>query len=219
MRNGATVRLFDPKQDIDGAYRAFFSGFHHDHWPIMDEADPDFARDIVLFVARLSSHPLVVEVDGKVGGILFGLCVGDGFLPIPRGMAYLHGCLLPRILMGRYDMTRTARNHLLRYMSDWGPYVTRHPMRLRHAEALLFCLHKDYRSKGYGRLLMDRLFEEARKSGGPSVTLCTDTTMSWRFYEAYGFARAHAFPMKRSYKIAMPEIADTVEGIIYEKKA
>ncbi len=216
MRDRAIVRIFDPERDLDAAYRAFFSAFHHDHWPFLDEADPDFARDVVMLCSKFATHPLVVEVDGRVGGILFGLCAGESLMPIPRGLAYSIGHLLPRIMIGRYEMSSLAVRHLLRYASDWGPYVTCHPQNQRHSEAILFCAHRDFQGKGLGRLLMDRLFEEARASGAPSVTLCTDTTMSWTFYESYGFLRAHTFPMRRAYKIAMP--GETVDGIIYEKK-
>ena len=79
------------------------------------------------------------------------------------------------------------------------PYATEAgTARLRHVYVL-----KAERRRGFGRMLVRRLLEDAREAGFSEVRLLTDTVAGARFYESLGFSSlrsphgSHLMPLGR----------------------
>ncbi|HSW35527.1 MAG TPA: hypothetical protein VLH18_02880, partial [Candidatus Limnocylindrales bacterium] len=185
----------------------FVSSFYHNVWPIVDGADPRLIKDTLLMHHYIGSKTLVAEVDGTVRGILVGLCPMD-LAALGRSLAAATK-MLYRLTTGRYRLNPLAKKHL--YQSYWSSlaYVYRHPS--SRAETLLLASQKEYRG-GIGRALMDAWLAEVRSSGFPNATVGTDSTVSWDFYERYGYRRVREFDFD-GYKYSLP--AEKVKGYIY----
>ena len=59
---------------------------------------------------------------------------------------------------------------------------------------------------------MDAWIDIVRARGYEKTTVGTDSTLSWRFYESYGFERVRDFPLKMYYH-SLPGVE--VRGYIY----
>ncbi len=66
-----------------------------------------------------------------------------------------------------------------------------------------------------GRGLMDRLVDLVCTRGYEGIYVWTDTALSYRFYESYGFQLVKSFDMK-AYKYSIPNKSFT--GLIYYYK-
>jgi len=131
-------------------------------------------------------HELAV-VDGAVVGLIFGW-VSSGCVVID-GLRRLRRLLsIPvRFLLGRYG----SRRKLIRY---FGPClqavrVARRNAPGSQAEVVLFAVSPGYQGLGIGRALMDRFVHHASKCKARVISVTTDETLSFRFYERYGFRR------------------------------
>ncbi len=204
------IRDFHPATDYPGAYRAFYSGFHHILWPMLDQAEPALTMDILRLFYLAGTKSLVAEVNGEVGGILMGMAP-TRLMPLLRAGA-ASGPFLFRLLTNRYHMSRLARKHFRQLCGGYAPHVYFHPVYPRLNEIALFTAHKDFRGKGYGRMLMDAFVEAAVDRGGTRATVCTDSCLSWRFYPVYGFERVRRFPLT-AYRCSRP--GRLAEGYIY----
>ena len=80
------------------------------------------------------------------------------------------------------------------------------------SEITLFTSKRKYRGMGMGRKLMDAYIETVNKNGLKEATVCTDTSLSYHFYESYGFKIIRTFKM-RAYKYSIPE--ESFTGLIY----
>ena len=65
------IRPFDPERDMEGARKAFVSGFHHILWPLIDHAD-GLVEDIILTFHNMGVASFVAEAEGEARGILIG---------------------------------------------------------------------------------------------------------------------------------------------------
>ena len=119
---------------------------------------------------------------------------------------------LYRFFTNRYAMSKTARKHGRQLCYGYAPHVYRHPVYHRLNEIDVFTAHKDFRGKGYGRMLMDAFIRHTYLRGGKRATVCTDSCLSWQFYPAYGFERVVRFPLY-AYKYSLP--GKLAEGYIY----
>ncbi|MBU1671920.1 MAG: GNAT family N-acetyltransferase [Actinobacteria bacterium] len=205
--DGFDVRAFDPVRDIEGAYECFVSGFYHNSWPLIDHAEKRLLTDSILMAARMSQVSLVAEVDGEARGVLFGYFPREG-LTLLRSLVETARFTL-RVLLRRYCMTPFGRAAFWRHHKGEISFVIRHTD--TRAEVLLLSSQKEYRG-GIGRALMDEWVTRVRERGYDSTTVSTDSTVSWGFYERYGFRRVREFPLKMFF-YSLP--GEDVRGYIY----
>lgn len=205
--NRFLVREFDPVRDIEGVYRCFVSGFYHNSWPLVEHAEKRLLTDSLLMDARMSRVALVAEADGEVGGVLFGFFPREG-LTLPRSLAETAWFTL-KVLLRRYRMTPFGRAAFWRHYLSELSFVVRHVE--TRAEVLMLTSRKEYRG-GIGRALMDEWVARVRERGYSSTTVSTDSTVSWDFYERYGFERIREFPIKMFFH-SLPGV--DVRGYIY----
>ena len=207
MKHTYLIREFCPSSDLDDAYRCWASGFYHAHWPIVDEANPQLIKDFILLNHHIGSKTFVAEADGRVRGVLVGLLRPD---LAAAGRALIAATrILCRMIAGRYQLSSLAIKHILQQLWSFLHYIYLHPH--NKAETLLLMSHKEYRG-GIGRALMDAWIAEVRLHGFQNATVCTDSTLSWNFYERYGYCRVREFN-STAYKYSLP--AEKVKGYIY----
>ncbi len=208
MLEKVIIRDFDPATDYPGAYQAFYSGFHHILWPWLDEAAPEFTNDMIRAIYTYGNKGVVAEVDAEVVGILFGTA------PLRWSGVREAGSLMARflyqVMAGRYNMSDLAKKHLWQLSYGHAPYLYKHP-NWRY-DISLFTLVRECRGIGLGRKMMDAFIGEVVARNARYATVCTDSTLSWHFYEVYGFKRIVTFPMK-AYKYSLPDTP--AEGYIY----
>jgi GNAT superfamily N-acetyltransferase len=203
------VRRFDPATDLEGASRAFESGFRHILWPLMDHAD-GLVEDIILTFHSMGVATFVAEGEGEVRGILVGGLPFETawFLRDVRSA----GGLLWRWFGGdcRQRARPFARACLRRVIIGYLPFEYRHPL-APSTETFLLTSQREWRG-GIGRVMMDAWLEESRSRGYRRSTVCTDSQLSWDFYERYGFKRVREFPLS-AYQYSLP--GEDVTGYIY----
>lgn len=201
------VRRFDPGRDLEAACRCYKSGFYHNSWPIIDHAEHSLLEDLILVTHRICDATFVAEVDGEARGILAGYFSGE-----PKSLLralVLQAIFNARVLLRRYRMTPFARAAWWRSAYGILTYLVRHPV--SPSETILLTSQKEYRG-GIGRVLMDAWVAETLSRGYTHMTVCTDSTVSWDFYERYGFVRVRDFPLK-SFFHSLPGV--DVRGYIY----
>jgi ribosomal protein S18 acetylase RimI-like enzyme len=201
------IRRFDPERDIDAAYRCYVSGFYHNMWPIIDHAEPRLIKDFMLAFARAADAAFVAEVDGEAGGLLFG------YFPARRGslgrVVRTQVVMHLKVLFCRYRMTPFARAAWWRVATGELAYVVH--LEKAPSEVLLLTSEKEHRG-GIGRALMDAWVKETESRGYNKIVVSTDSTVSYGFYERYGFQRVRDFPLK-CFFYSMPGV--DVHGYIY----
>lgn len=197
MNDRYLVRHFNPPRDLEAARRCFNSGFHHILWPIIDEAEPRLVDDLILAMHGAGDHTFVAEEDGEARGILVGCFVYR--LNWLRKLWAVERFFL-RFAARRYDMSGLAYKCLLQVLWGYLPFLYLH--QLTPSETLLLTSQKGHRG-GIGRAMMDAWVAETKAASYRHSTVCTDSELSWDFYERYGFQRVREFPLK-SYKYSMP---------------
>lgn len=202
------IREFNPSSDLDGAYECYVSSFYQINWPIVDGADPQLIKDMILFLHHIGSKTLVAEADGRARGVLVGR-LRPRLTTAGRALA-ASVRMLCRWIAGRYRLSALAKKHLFQLFRGSFPYIYFDTS--SDAETLLLMSHKEYRG-GIGRALMDAWIAEARSSGAHNASVGTDSTLSWDFYERYGYRRVREFNYT-AYKYSLP--GEKVKGYIYE---
>lgn len=203
------IRPYSPETDMEGVFACYAEGFRHIVWPFLDHADKSLNMDILRFFWSGSTHGFVAESGGEVHGVIFGSIPERPkhvLSMIPKGAG-----LMLRAFMGK-GMEPIARRYFFNMAYGYAPHVLKHPVDFSSAEILLFTSRKALRGRGMGRKLMDAFVEKAGTSQIPCIHVCTDTSLSWHFYEAYGFKRVREFPMK-AYSISLP--GQEHDGLIY----
>lgn len=195
-----TVRPFEPARDLEGACKAFSSGFHHILWPIIEHAD-GLVEDIILTFHKMGVATYVAEAEGEARGILVG------GLPFETRW-FVRDVGLATGLMWRWFAGRRrarsepfARACLRRVITGYLPFEYRHPL-TRSTETYMLTSQKEFRG-GIGRVMMDAWIQESRSRGYRRSTVCTDSELSWDFYERYGFKRVREFPSS-AYDYSLP---------------
>jgi ribosomal protein S18 acetylase RimI-like enzyme len=204
------VRRFEPERDLAGACDAFISGFHHILWPLIDHADRSLVEDMILTAHRMSAATYVAEADGEARGILVGALPFDNrevARQVGFGLSFLWRWFAGR---NRAKATPFARACMRRVLIGYLPFFYRHPLS-PSTETLMLTSQKEYRG-GIGRVMMDAWVAESRARGYRKTTVCTDTKLSWDFYERYGFRRVREFNLT-AYHYSLPD--DVVTGFIY----
>ena len=203
------IRPFEPERDMEGVLACYAEGFRHIVWPFLDHADKSLNLGILRLFWKGCTHGFVAEQGGEVYGVIFGSIPERPkhvLSMIPRGAG-----LMLRAALGQ-GMEPVARRHFFNMALGYAPHVLRHPVDFSSAEILLFTSRKLLRGRGMGRKLMDAFVQKAKSEKVPSIHVCTDTSLSWHFYEAYGFSRVREFPMK-AYAISLP--GQDHQGLIY----
>lgn len=187
----------------------------HEAWQMFDKvispADMlSFITATFVQIAAIHSNRLEVAcINSELAGYLFGRVDSD-FTPVDRLRAALRSLALGvGLLVGRYGLVRkplTLLYHFIRAEAE----TKRHPGN-SDAEVVLFVVAARYRSKGVGKTLMQRFLNHARERRARRVTLQTDSTCNWRFYEIYGFERIATFPDAVTTYLTGREM----EGFIY----
>jgi len=201
------IREFRPSSDLDDAYACFVSSFYHVDWPIVDGANPQLIKDIILFLHHIGSTTLVAEADQGARGVLVGLC-RPRLATAGRALAASTRMLF-RWIAGRYQLSALAKKHLFHKFRGSLPYIYLDPS--SEAETLLLMSQKEYRG-GIGKALMDAWIAQVRSSESQNATVGTDSALSWDFYERYGYRRVREFNYT-AYKHSLP--AEKVKGYIY----
>lgn len=156
-----------------------------------------------------SNYQELAIVDREVAGLLFGWVKrGPMLADIWRALNRLL-LIGVRCLLGRYGSRRRLIG-LVRPGVQELRALTRN-MPDSEAQVLLFAVAPRYHGIGLGRALMDRFVNHARRYRVRSVSVPTDETASFWFYEKYGFTRwaEYESPME-SYLAGRP-----IKGFIY----
>jgi GNAT superfamily N-acetyltransferase len=167
-------------------------------------------EDLILTAHKMGVTTYVAEADDEARGFLVGALPFETRDTI-RQVRLLNSYLW-RWFLGscRGKATPFARAHVKRLLIGYSPFVYRHPMR-PSTETLILTSQKDYRG-GIGRVMMDAWVDQSRSLGYNKTTVCTDTKLSWDFYERYGFSKAVSFNLT-AYHYSLPD--DKVTAFIY----
>ncbi|MCB0220200.1 MAG: GNAT family N-acetyltransferase [Chrysiogenetes bacterium] len=208
------IAPYDPARHLEGCTEALRSAFSHNHWPAWQCASPRMASDFTALLASISDLNFVIEdkATGAARGQVFCMApaakgqLARGFWPFAKlGGQFFTGLYLPRM---------TAIRHLLGIGRGYAGLFKDHPSNDPHFEVVLFAIHESMQGKGWGRRLMDAAVEKFSERGAEKAILMTDSTMSWQFYERYGYKRILTSPMGGAYKVAMD--SDHEDAYIYE---
>jgi ribosomal protein S18 acetylase RimI-like enzyme len=208
------IRAFNKNKDMEGAVRCFNEGFEHILWPSIRHAKPSFHEYLVKFFYKMSTDCFVAEVDGEICGIIFGAAPLKIKGLINAILFYLL-YIIPKGLVNGYGMNWLAYRHFFQLIYGYLPFFFLHPNRWPMCEVELFTSINKYRSRGLGRSLMDKFVDTVHARGYEGTSVCTDTALSYRFYEAYGFELEKSF-VQRSYKYSIPDKSFT--ALIYYLK-
>jgi ribosomal protein S18 acetylase RimI-like enzyme len=162
---------------------------------------------MILNLERISDAVFVAEVDGEARGVLAGYFPADK-RRLLRAAALMAQFEL-KVLFRRYWMTPFARAAWWRMGRGFVSFMVRQPR--SPSEILMLNSQKEYRG-GIGRAMMDAWVAETRARGYGKTIVNTDSTVSWDFYERYGFERVREFPTNM-FCYSLPGV--DVRGYIY----
>lgn len=197
------IRAFDKEKDLEGAVLCFNEGFDHILWPSIKYAKKNLHEDFVKFFYKMSTDCYVAEVNGETCGIIFGAAPFK-IKGIINSIIFFLLYIIPKGLVNGYGMNWLSYKHFFRLIYGYLPYFFLHPNRWPMCEVTLFTSTKKYRSRGVGRALMDRFVDTVHSRGYEGTFVSTDTALSYRFYEAYGFELEKSF-VQTAYKYSIPD--------------
>jgi len=135
----------------------------------------------------VSTYRELAIVDGEVAGFIFGR-IERHFTLIDRCCAmkrYL--ALLGPFLLGRFGRRRKLvklLGPLLREEQEMRRNVPPSEGRVEY-----FAVSPKYQGQGVGRMLMDRFVQHAGRCGVQALSVFSGETVSFQFYERYGFRK------------------------------
>ena len=135
----------------------------------------------------VSNYRELAIADGEVAGLIFGRVKRRSVLiDICRTLKRLP-LISVRFLLGMYG----SRRKLIRFLNPCLEQlrVLRKNRPAGEAEVVLFAVAPKYQGIGIGRALMDRFVHHALTYKVKSISVPTDETASFWFYERYGFRR------------------------------
>jgi len=158
----------------------------------------------------VSNYRELAIADRAVAGLIFGRVKRTFVLIDICGTLKRLPLISVRFLLGTYG----SRRKLLRFLNPCLEQlrVLRRNTPAREAEVVLLAVAPQYQGIGIGRALMDRFVHHALKHKVKSISVPTDETASFWFYERYGFRRWAEFkdPLE-SYCAGRP-----IKGFIYQ---
>lgn len=135
----------------------------------------------------VSNYAELAIADGEVAGLIFGRIrrpsvTIDMIRTLKRVVQ-----ISVRFLLGRYG----KRSQLITFLNPCLQQlrVLRKNTPVSQAEVVLFAVAAKHQGSGVGRALMDRFVHHALKHKVESISVPTDETAGFRFYERYGFMR------------------------------
>lgn len=157
----------------------------------------------------MSNHQDLALVDGKVVGLIFGRIKREHALIGMRRTLKRLIVIMGRFLLGQYGSRRKLIGLVKPALQALA--VLRRNRPASEAEVVLFAVAQEYQGTGIGRALMDRFVREALCHRARSISVPTDETASFWFYQKYGFTRWAEFndPLE-SYFAGRP-----IKGFIY----
>jgi ribosomal protein S18 acetylase RimI-like enzyme len=154
-------------------------------------------------------HELAI-VDGEVAGLLFGRVYRKSVLiDMCRTLKRLL-LIKVRFLLGRYGSRRKLIKLIKPSLQE--ARALRKNMPPSEAMVVLFAVAPKHQGIGIGRALMDHFVHHALRYRVKAISVPTDETASFWFYERYGFRRW------AEYKDAMQSyLADRpIKGFVYQ---
>jgi ribosomal protein S18 acetylase RimI-like enzyme len=161
----------------------------------------------------VSTYRELAIIDGEVAGFIFGR-IDRHFTLIDRCRSVKrYFALLKPFLLGRFGRRRKLvklLGHLLREEQELRRNAPPSEGRIEY-----FAVSPEYQGKGVGRKLMDRFVRYAERCGVQALSVFTGESVSFGFYERYGFQRwaefhspfasyLHGKPVKGfSYRLAL----------------
>jgi len=135
----------------------------------------------------VSTYGELAIVDGQVAGFIFGR-IEHHFTLMDR-CGFVQRCLslLGRFLLGRFGRRRKLLQllgPLLREQQELRRNVPPSEGRIEY-----FAVSPEYQGQGVGRRLMDRFVQYAGRYGVQAVSVFSGESVSFWFYERYGFQR------------------------------
>ena len=207
------IAEYDSARHLEGCAEALRSAFSHNHWPAWQCASPRLARDFTASMAAVCDSNFVVEdAAGAARGQVFCMAPttrAQVLRGMPRALS-----MTAQFLTGLYLPRPTALRHLYAFGRGMSGILRAHPTHDPHFEVMLFAIHESMQGKGWGRKLMDAAVARFAERGAARAVLVTDSTMSWRFYERYGYERTLSMPMGSAYKVAMDSGSE--DAYVYE---
>ncbi|HEX7480417.1 MAG TPA: GNAT family N-acetyltransferase [Polyangiales bacterium] len=208
------LRTPDLSKDTDACARVQVSAFGHNHWPFWQKGHHRLATDFVRVMGMLGDLNFVAEDadTGRIVGLLFAGYPMDG-KAVRRALSSIVK-LLWFGFVGLWVWKGETFRHGIRFLRAIYRLAKVHPSYEPHAEIIEFAVHEEAQRKGVGKLLMDAAVRELHRRGAKQVVLMTDSTMSWTFYERYGFARVRDVDFGATYEIATGSSSE--HGYSYE---
>lgn len=196
------IRPPDFTRDLESLAQAQISAFGHNHWPFWQKGHGRLAGDFVGAMGALGNINYVAEdtATGRVVGFVFagyplsGSSIRQAIGPI--------GKLLGFGLIGLPVWKGEAFRHAARFLPAMYQLMKVHPSHDPHAEIIEFAVHEEAQGKGVGKLLMNAAVNDLHRRGAKQVVLLTDSTMSWKFYERYGYCRVRGVDFGDTYEVA-----------------
>lgn len=195
-----TLREYNPFLDRSDTAETIRSAFAHNFSPFWKDA-PEYALAVLDLVARFADVRLVMTDDGnRARGAIF--CVAPFTFMRFAGALGGTASLGWQRLTGAIRLSEKGREFERNLFGAYLPIFAKYPLRARHFEVVLFAIHESMRSKGFGKKMMDEAVRRVYARGAAELSLLTDSTMSWQFYERYGFTRSHSYPLGNAYALA-----------------
>ena len=189
------------------------SGLAADAWPgisrIVKTDLNRFMKANVELSFHLSTWGEVACVSGNVVGFLFGRIEKDITVFKKLLTIFLVLLLLLKFLMGRYGKVAEKCTFLKKFLATELNIDSCTPRVDGVIE--LFVVDAEYRGRGIGKELVDRFLSAARSRGARTVSVYTNSSSNWRFYELYRFQRMCSLPDELNSYIGQKD----VEGYIY----
>jgi GNAT superfamily N-acetyltransferase len=135
----------------------------------------------------VSNYAELAVADGEVAGFIFARVRRSSspldMVRMVRRIISVSVCFL----LGRYG----DRGRLIRYLNPCLQQlrVLRRNTPATQAEVVLLAVAPEYQGGGVGRTLMDRFVGHALKHRVKAISVPTDESAGYRFYERYGFGR------------------------------
>ena len=192
------IREYDRAADHADVVRALRSAFAHNFRPLWENAT-GYGEAVLDLLDAVADLKLVVldKSDGRAGGAIF--CVAPITLERVLGAASGMAGFVWKYITGKVRLESEAVNFERELLGAYLPLFTHYPLHNPHYEIVLFAMDERMRGKGYGRLLMDEAVRRMRARGAENISLLTDSTMSWKFYQSYGFSRTHTHDLADAY--------------------
>lgn len=160
----------------------------------------------------ISTHNELAMEDGEVVGFLFGRIKRNFTLIKFLKQLFL---IAVRYLRGKYGSRKKLIKFIMPCIQEAKELNRNMPP--TDGQIVLFAVAPKYQGRGIGRMLMDRFVRHALKYGISVLSVPTDETVSYWFYERYGFRRwAEYKDSLLSYCAGRPITAFTYQFVLHK---